>query len=123
MTPSELKKLQSERNSLKNEISELGLKIAADQRTFELKKKKLVEISEKINGGNKKKITITEHAVLRLLERRFGQGDIINKAINHLQDELDRLDPPSDCKIILQDGLEAVIKNNFLTTLVPKFNE
>lgn len=69
----ELKKLESMKSSLKAEISSLELEEKGLKEELSIKKARLNTLNQRIkNLGAKKGLTVSEHAILRYLERVEG---------------------------------------------------
>ena len=105
MTAAILKALQTERLSHSSRISDI--------------QKRINQIDKEIHLLTKKELVISEHAILRLLERRFGQQEILTKVIEQIKSEIEAKTPPDtkNFKINLGDGLVAIIENNVLVTV------
>lgn len=65
-------------------------------------------------------IIITEHSIVRILERRYGLEDTINQVKKSLLKELEGC--PRDCKKRIDGDLVAIIKDGHLVSIVPYQN-
>lgn len=68
----ELKSLQTQRERLQGSINELRGQATEINTALAKKKSKLADINEKIKRISEKDIIITEHAILRYIERVIG---------------------------------------------------
>lgn len=99
------------------------LKLAKDtQRDFDKHKNeadsvlKRISALEKIEAGD---IKVSDHAIVRLMERRFGQGELIEQVRKQLIEEIQDRILDINCKINLKDGLQAVLENGCVVTVQP----
>lgn len=110
-----LKKIQTQKASISKEIKSFETQIKDIQSLILERRKRISDLDKKINSLSKRDLIVSEHAIIRLLERRFFQKDIIEQAIDQIKEEL--RDVPVNCKLNLSDGLQAVIINNVLVTI------
>lgn len=105
-----LKELQTKNKYLNQRLNSL-------QSDMEGVRKQISENQKLINDLTKSKVVISEHAILRILERRYGQEEMIKKVTESLENEIG--DCPKNCKLRIDGNLEAVIKNGVLITVTP----
>ncbi len=117
---SQLKQLHDEKDRLSREISIIDREIIPLQEKKRNLDRSMTNIDKQIHELGRKHLIISDHAILRLLERRFGQEDVIKKAVDGLRKELEDKDLPPTCKITIDDNLQAVINNNVLVTILEK---
>lgn len=115
---------EKEIKEIKKQVSELDKEIKANEnqireiQTMILSKRREVGIlNRRLGSISRDDLFISDHATLRLLERRFGQEEIIAKAVEHLKTELRRAKVSANCKIRIDGDLEAVIVDNVLVTV------
>ncbi|MBM5782403.1 MAG: hypothetical protein FJ368_03165 [Pelagibacterales bacterium] len=105
-----LKELQTENKFLSQKLTLL-------QKNISEVKNRISDNQKLINNLSRDKIIISEHAILRILERRYGQEQIIKQVVEALEKEIG--DCPKNCKLILDGDLQAVIENGILITVIP----
>lgn len=112
----EIKKLRTQLKSLDFEIKDIHEILANYQRTYESKKKQREEIFKQIQEHDMK-LKVSEHAILRYLERVRGlnieeiEAEILSESIVKSHQTLgDGTYPNGDYKVI--------IKGNNVTTII-----
>ncbi len=119
----EQKALETRRNELQAERKVLVGEIADKQQISAVMKKKIGLLHKKIESikeATPKKIIVSEHAMLRYLERVRGIdlqeiADIIltEKSVKIVQEF-------GDCKINTENGFKIIVKNNSVVTVSTK---
>jgi len=119
----EQKALETRRNELQAERKVLVGEIADKQQISAVMKKKIGLLHKKIESikeATPKKIIVSEHAMLRYLERVRGIdlqeiADIIltEKSVKVVQEF-------GDCKINTENGFKIIVKNNSVVTVSTK---
>ena len=119
----EQKALETRRNELQAERKVLVGEIADKQQISAVMKKKIGLLHKKIESikeATPKKIIVSEHAMLRYLERVRGIdlqeiSDIIltEKSVKVVQEF-------GDCKINTENGFKIIVKNNSVVTVSTK---
>ena len=112
MKANNLKSLQVELAQVDADIAKTKLELNATQSKYNNLNSKRARIIEQI-ANSKKQVSISEHALLRLCERKFGLP------IDKMEEELLKLvgNAQMDCTISIGDGLKAVIKNKTVVTI------
>lgn len=110
-----LKSLQTERSLLEKDLEVLLSRKKDLQHQISAKEKKIKTLDNAIDLASKSEIVISEHAILRLLQRRYFQEEIIEKVISEIKDELKGV--PRNCQVPINGELRAIIKNNVLITV------
>jgi len=113
-TSNELKNLQTKKSFLDKEVSRLSKDILKIKSEISDLDKKIYKLSQSQLDCA---VIVSEHAILRILERRFGQEKMIEEVIKQIQEEIAPKLISKTCKINLSDGLHAVISNNVLITV------
>jgi chaperonin cofactor prefoldin len=111
-TSNELKNLQTKKSFLDKEVSRLSKDILKIKSEISDLDKKIYKLSQLDCA-----VIVSEHAILRILERRFGQEEMIQEVIKQIQEEIAPKLISKTCKINLSDGLQAVISKNVLITV------
>ncbi len=119
-------KKESKLKTLNTKLSELSRDIHNLNAQQEDINREILRKRKEISGLNKqitliqKGFVISEHAILRILERAYEHEDIITKIKKELEDEikpkLEGLGVVS-AKINLKCGLTAIIENNLVVTI------
>jgi transcriptional regulator of aromatic amino acid metabolism len=115
-----LKNLQSQLNNLIGDYEALKVEVANKQREVSQKKYAIDVLKEQIfKMNNKKSIKVSEHAILRYLERISGlEIDNIEKLI--LNDEvLDMINKLGGNGAYPTNEFKVVLKNYVVTTIIP----
>jgi len=108
----ELKRLQTQRDELKGEITILNDQINKMIGSKNSLKSKLESICHKIEKMSDKEIIVSEHAIIRYMERAMGLNmDEITKQILTPQNKA-AIKNMGDGKYPIAEGLKAVVKNN-----------
>lgn len=114
----ELKRLQTELRSVNQTIAETETILSgATTKLAELKRKRkdIQQTIEKMSSDSKP-IVVSEHAILRYIERHFGvTRDEISEQITKGYEAAIRA--TSNGKVTRGDGVAIVIKNNVITTI------
>jgi predicted nucleic acid-binding Zn-ribbon protein len=114
-----IKRLTSSRSNLSKDIDSLNKQVFAVNKEILTKRKEISEIDKKL-AQTSKGFAISEHAILRILERAYEQGDMIEKVKMQLEQEIKpKLEAlgVANCEMNLLCGLTAVIKNNLVVTI------
>jgi len=113
----ELKRLQAEKKLLL-EKSQEDIKLCMEfQKVLTQNKEQLKQINRAIEALDKE-IVISDHAILRYLERVSGHKDLIKQA----RIEIERLtkNAPANCKWPIGSNLIAVVSNSVISTIKPQ---
>lgn len=119
-----LEDLNFNRSILKTELEDLKEQIISNQNKIVLKKQEIKDIDKKINKLKSNKLEISDHAILRYLERI--ENIDINKIKDRIKNELINEEIKNQVKILgngifpIKNNLKAVIKNNIVITIYPK---
>jgi hypothetical protein len=120
MKENKLKKITTQRSELSRDIKSLKDQQEDINKLILLKRQEISNLDKQINLISKG-FAISEHAILRILERAYEHGDIIEKIKKQLEDEikpkLESLNVVS-AKVNLKCGLTAVVENNLLVTII-----
>lgn len=111
-TDNNLKNLQREKIVIAKEISIL-------EKNLKTLRSKVSDIDRQIHKlfQQNSELIVSDHAIVRILQRRFGQQEIIEKVIKQIQEEIAPKLISKTCKINLSDNLQAIIENNVLITI------
>lgn len=124
MNGSILKQLQTQLTKIKSENEILNEEIKFRQRQFELNRKTISEIEQKIKefGSKNENIVISEHAIIRYFERVLGFD--INKISSNLisqktQEYIQKLGINGEYPTEDENGnkFKIVLKNNVIVTI------
>ncbi len=119
----EQKALETRRNLIQSERKVLVDEIIDKQKTSGDMKRKIAELQTKIENIKEKtpsKIIVSEHAILRYLERVRGinlqeaEEEILTEASKKIIDEL------GNCKINTEAGFKIVVRNGIVVTINTK---
>lgn len=105
-----LKELQREKKELNQQLYNLNLESCKI-------KNRLSDIDRSLATMTKNTITVSEHALIRLLERRYGQEEMLKQVVDTVSKEIAHA--PKNCKLRIDGDLEAVIANGVLITVKP----
>jgi hypothetical protein len=111
-----------------SKIQELKDKKFYFSKRLTITKKEIVKIKNEIRNIDKliheekttKPLVVSDHAVIRILERRYGLEDTIKNVIEVLLRELEG--SPHNCKKRIDDNLVAIIKGGRVCSVVPYHN-
>ncbi len=119
----EQKALETRRNLIQTERKVLVDEITDKQKSSSDMKKKIAELQSKIENLKEKipsKIIVSEHAILRYLERVRGinlqevEEEILSEASKKIIGEL------GNCKISTEAGFKIVVRNGTVVTINTK---
>ena len=96
-------------SGLQDQITDMQKLISKERKDISVLNKEIHQLT------NNSELVISEHAILRLLERRYGQADMIEKVVQQTKEEFKGL--PVNCKKKTEDGFEVVIVNNLMVTI------
>ena len=116
---SQIKRLNTTKQNLSKNIDSLQSQISGINKEILSTRKEISETDKQLSQTSKG-FVISEHAILRMLERAYEQGDMIEKVKNKLTEEIKpKLEAlgVSNCEMGLSCGLIAVIKNNLVLTI------
>jgi hypothetical protein len=113
----DLKRLQTKRDKILSEIEEKNVELRKKAKELEKDKSELKKIITKITGISKKEIIISEHAILRYVERVIGIDleEIKEKIIP--KNSRDTIKKIGDGKYPI-DSHTIVIKNGVVVSVV-----
>lgn len=116
-----LKQFQSQLNKLEVEVESIKSEISLKNKEMNLKQKSIQELREKIQTlGKKKTPIISEHALLRYLERVQGidltaiTSEILTPSLLEL---IDRLGTSGQYPV-KEKGFSVKLKNNVVVTII-----
>lgn len=118
-TSNELKSLQVRQNMLNNEVVELRRKSMALAQEIAVKRAEMEEINTRMSDMHKKDIVVTEHAILRYVERVMGIDTEAIKARILSPENRRAIGFAGSCKI-KSDGLTFVVKNRAVVSVIAK---
>jgi hypothetical protein len=115
-----VKNLQSQLNNLIGDYEALKVEVANKQREVSQKKYAIDFLKEQISKmNNKKSIKVSEHAILRYLERISGlEIENIEKIILN-DDVLDMINKLGGNGTYPNNEFKVVLKNYVVTTIIP----
>ena len=114
----QLKNLQSRRDKLQVDVISLKDSVKTAQSAQNKAEHQLKRVLQEISDLAEKDVIVSEHAILRFLERKFSldiediKKDIFSDSIKIQHQALGNGQYP------ITDGLKAVIKNNTVVTVV-----
>lgn len=114
-----IKKLTTEKTTLSRDVFLLQKQQEDINKEILRKRKEISQIDKKINLVTKD-FAISEHAILRMLERVYEQGDVIEEVKRQLAEEIKpklALAGVVSCTINLKCGKQAIIDNNLVVTI------
>jgi len=114
-----LKALNTELSELSRDIHNLNMQQQDINKDILRKRKEISGLNKKI-ALIQKGFTISEHAILRILERVYEHEDVIRKIKKELEDEIKpKLEAFGvvSAKINLKCGLTAIVENNLVVTI------
>lgn len=116
----QLKQLQTRKYKLEIEVKELEREASESQKACSKARNKLDNIKKEISLLKEKEVIVTEHAVIRYLERVMGLDiDQVKKEIltTNLKCQLAMLNNGNG-KYPIGNGCKAVIKDNTVVSVV-----
>lgn len=118
-TPQKIKALNTFSVKLSTEVSELRQEIKLKQKLLSLKQSELNNVKQKLNNLSKdKKVKITEHALLRFIQRAMGfdleliQSKIVNDDFVKLVQGFN-----GNGEFPINEGLTCVVKDYKIITI------
>ena len=115
----QLKQLESRKAKLEVELQEEKSVISAMQKACNEKRQKIKTLNAQIKAISEKEPVLTEHAILRYLERKYSINlDEIRQEIL-TEDTKSLINTLQSAKIPIGDGLRAVVKNKTIITIEP----
>lgn len=114
-----LKSLQSRRTKLQVELDGAQKEKQAIQQKIDKAKSKICKLDIEINNYSNDNLVVSEHALLRLLERHYNVpiADAEEKLIETLQSYISF---NKSGTFPIGEGLQAVVKNNVVITIKRK---
>jgi len=112
-----LKELQSRKAKIEVSIPLLQKEAQEKQREFSKAQTKLNEINQEIKKLKSSEPVVSEHALLRYLERKYNLDleDIKREILTN--DNVIMIKNMGNGKYPISDGLKAVVKNNTVITI------
>lgn len=117
--PHDLKQLQTRRAQLEAEARSLSDQVISAQAQLSQKKNELVAIRQKITAFSAQEPAVSEHALLRYVERVKGidLGEIQAEILNEKNRQLIDFAGTAACRI-KAGGVELVVKNRTVISVV-----
>lgn len=117
-SPHELKALQTIAKKLAAEVTVLGDECRRQQRELNMKQSELREINAKIESFAEKEVVVSEHALLRYIERVFkvDLDEIRDVILTEKTKQMIKFSK-GNCTVKM-DGIELIVKNNVVTSVI-----
>lgn len=122
MKSNDLKSLQTNLKLTEESIQQTKTELTKVQKHYEALLLEKKQIEKELSASNKK-LSISEHAILRYIERVFEINvDEIEKALAKNENivKAQKTFKNSEVKIPLGDGLYAILKDSCIVTIVSK---
>lgn len=113
----ETKRLTTQKEKLKAEISSMKQQVSALSRTMSGHQKSIEEIDRQLEKLVTKEIVVTEHALLRYLQRGFEVNleELKDKILSPTM--IAQIDALGNGKYPIDGGLRAVVKDRAIVTV------